>query len=423
MWKRVFRINLALTLLFGFWIGNSPAQDIVPLQGQEFGVGARALGMGGAFIGVADDYSATHWNPAGLGLIKKIEWYGSLSRYGLINKVTLGPLTTTDKGHFSRLNAGGVVFPIPTYRGSLVFAVGYNRTQNFDGVFNSKEFINTPGDSVYDIGDELESGYLGYWNVSGAVQLSPNFYVGGSINFWRGDDNYNWNFYEWDALDIWTFNTNTLAHDQIHTKFSGTNVKLAGLFTLGHFLNVGGTISTPLTILAKEDWYHQNHRIFFDDGTIQEDPVDRGYYEYKIQRPYRFSGGVALELPLLILSGDAEYNDWSQIRFESPDSLVAQNENLMKTYRETVRLRGGAELTIPFTGLKLRGGYMLYPHPYATESAYTNRQFLTAGIGFIVDRQYTFDFAWVHGWWKHTTSKYVENITADKVLFTAAFRF
>ena len=29
-------------------------------------VGTRALGMGGAFVAVADDASATWWNPAGL---------------------------------------------------------------------------------------------------------------------------------------------------------------------------------------------------------------------------------------------------------------------------------------------------------------------------------------------------------------------
>src|SRR5436190_10916871 len=29
-------------------------------------VGSRALGMGGAFVGVADDSTAVYWNPAGL---------------------------------------------------------------------------------------------------------------------------------------------------------------------------------------------------------------------------------------------------------------------------------------------------------------------------------------------------------------------
>jgi long-chain fatty acid transport protein len=37
------------------------------------GVGARAGAMGGAFIGLADDYSAVYWNPAGITQIKGME--------------------------------------------------------------------------------------------------------------------------------------------------------------------------------------------------------------------------------------------------------------------------------------------------------------------------------------------------------------
>jgi hypothetical protein len=52
----------ALTLVFACWLigaGDSAA------QGTET-VGVRALGMGGAFTAVADDATATWWNPAGL---------------------------------------------------------------------------------------------------------------------------------------------------------------------------------------------------------------------------------------------------------------------------------------------------------------------------------------------------------------------
>src|SRR5687767_8190011 len=34
------------------------------------GLGARAIGMGGAFIGLADDWTAIYWNPAGLSRLK-----------------------------------------------------------------------------------------------------------------------------------------------------------------------------------------------------------------------------------------------------------------------------------------------------------------------------------------------------------------
>lgn len=42
----------------------------------ETEVGARAMGMGGAFVAVADDVTALHWNPAGLATLDRIEVFG-----------------------------------------------------------------------------------------------------------------------------------------------------------------------------------------------------------------------------------------------------------------------------------------------------------------------------------------------------------
>jgi len=44
-----------------------------PGQFLQFGVGARALGMGGAFYAVADDATAAYWNPAGLAYLERKE--------------------------------------------------------------------------------------------------------------------------------------------------------------------------------------------------------------------------------------------------------------------------------------------------------------------------------------------------------------
>jgi long-chain fatty acid transport protein len=40
------------------------------------GVGSKAIGMGGAFIGLADDPSAVFWNPAGLTQTSRPTLYG-----------------------------------------------------------------------------------------------------------------------------------------------------------------------------------------------------------------------------------------------------------------------------------------------------------------------------------------------------------
>ena len=42
----------------------------------QIGIGARALGMGGACVAIADDHSAFYWNPAGVGNIQTMQFSG-----------------------------------------------------------------------------------------------------------------------------------------------------------------------------------------------------------------------------------------------------------------------------------------------------------------------------------------------------------
>ena len=62
--------RLTLGLLCLLMLGSSPAQgQRIAKYGADFlagGVDARALGMGGAYVGLANEVSAGYWNPAGL---------------------------------------------------------------------------------------------------------------------------------------------------------------------------------------------------------------------------------------------------------------------------------------------------------------------------------------------------------------------
>jgi hypothetical protein len=67
--KRAVILGLALILALVSWAGAQAQEEGVGAgAGFKFGVDARALAMGGAFVAVADSYSAPYWNPAGLGL-------------------------------------------------------------------------------------------------------------------------------------------------------------------------------------------------------------------------------------------------------------------------------------------------------------------------------------------------------------------
>ena len=75
--------NILLTIFFIFALliylnSDLQAASIFQQVGiasspNSVGSGARAVGMGGAFIGVADDATAASWNPAGLIQLEKPE--------------------------------------------------------------------------------------------------------------------------------------------------------------------------------------------------------------------------------------------------------------------------------------------------------------------------------------------------------------
>ena len=72
----MFKKKFAFILIFVFAFGLSSfssAQEGIFFLGEELGVGSRAMGMGGAYVGIADDYSALYWNPAGLGFLEGTE--------------------------------------------------------------------------------------------------------------------------------------------------------------------------------------------------------------------------------------------------------------------------------------------------------------------------------------------------------------
>src|SRR5215210_4000698 len=71
MRKFLFLIAALATLPLG-----AQNVDIEALSGLQFNFGnpgARSLGMGGAFLGLADDASAAEANPAGLTILRKPE--------------------------------------------------------------------------------------------------------------------------------------------------------------------------------------------------------------------------------------------------------------------------------------------------------------------------------------------------------------
>ena len=67
----IIYLCLLATYVIGLSTGYAADEGAHAAEFLSHGVGARALGMGGAFVAIADDATATYWNPAGLTKVKK----------------------------------------------------------------------------------------------------------------------------------------------------------------------------------------------------------------------------------------------------------------------------------------------------------------------------------------------------------------
>lgn len=76
-----------IILIWALTVTNLQAQELSNIPGAfvDIGMGARPLGMGGAFVALANDVHAVLWNPAGLGQLERPEAAFSFAyQFGLV---------------------------------------------------------------------------------------------------------------------------------------------------------------------------------------------------------------------------------------------------------------------------------------------------------------------------------------------------
>ena len=400
--------------------------------GNQFGVGARAMGMGGAFIAVADDYTATIWNPAGLTQIRTNVFVGSMSHLKSRNEATFQSISNIADASFTNIDAVGIAMPVPTYRGSLVFAGGYNRINSYDSNFEFSWFNSTFGDSVQQTWSESIAGAMSNWVLSGAMMVSPNLSLGLSLNFWSGREEYDLTLFEDDTRDYW-YESEWQYIDNLTTDYSGFNLEIGGLYSIGKHLSVGATMSTPITFTAKDNWYADT-TITWDDG-YEEYWGYEGKYEYKVKMPYKFGFGAAFTGTYIRLAADAEYRDYSQVRYESEPPIEGLNKSeanheIQRNLKSTTKLRFGGELMLPRFGTILRAGYVIDPSPFKNAKSDEDRKYITFGAGLQLDKDVMFDIAWIRGTWKsysdglsYDVYEMKEDIRRDTILGTLSVTF
>ncbi|MFN0159569.1 MAG: OmpP1/FadL family transporter [Bacteroidota bacterium] len=466
-----------LTLLVGI---SSQALAQFPEDALRFatpgiGVGARSLGMGNAYTGVANDYTALFWNPAGLAQIEHGEFSFGLSQLNFKDKSQFFDQNQSYTNNATNLNSLGLVFPVPVRQGSLVFAFGYARQSNFttglsfEGFNPNTSIIQTwaPDSSFYppDVtiaeelglayadtntgrfnskiinrvtqsGKVLEGGGVNNWSAGVAIDAAKNLSVGATLTYATGSYTYERSYTEADTRRLYEttpfdFDRVTV-EDMVESDLSGFNAKLGLLYRVPERFRFGLTIKTPTTFEVTEN-FSTTANSYFDNGDILP---TAGPYEvfgegkYDVATPWVFGAGVSVIIRDLVLSGDVEYTDWTQLKFEDANAdLISLNKDIKEIFRPTANLRAGAEYDIRDVGVRVRGGFIYNPSPYEGDPSSFDQKYITGGLGILLSEFTMLDLGYARGWWKTFRSNYdtsslvSEDISTNNFILTFSYRF
>jgi hypothetical protein len=459
--------------------------DALRLGYTGIGSSARALGMGNSYISLSDDASAGFFNPAGFGLLKKMEFSGGLDYSNFSNDATLNSngsaigQSSNNTASSTTLDRVSFAFPFPTVRGSLVFGLSYQNTKDFNGALsfsginpnssfigflaannpklttqlhlsspinNYSEFTLLNG-FLNQSGNILNSGEINNWTFSGAIEIYKNLFVGLNLDFISGSYESNSDYYEdatsksyqgmGDTTDPASANFQTFYLNRLlKWDISGWDAKLGILYQFNRMSRFGLTVQFPKTFSIKES-FTVNGYSQFANQTYDLNQQDFSYdnVKYDIVTPFEIGAGFSFNIKGLILSAQGTLIDYSQLKFDNPDGIDAVtiadlNKSIKNDLTAVVNYNFGAEYTIPAAGLRVRAGYFVQPSAYKGDPASFDKKYITAGIGFLAEESIGLDLAFAHGWYSDIGDNYGSNlsrttqdINENHFILTGTYRF
>ncbi len=422
-------IGVFVCLLFtGLLAVICPAQEEEVAIGNTFGVGARSMGMGGASLGLADDFTALYWNPAGLAQIQKFEMFTSLSH----NTATTDSYFADDETIGTsrsqlRPNSLGIVYPLYTRQGGAAVAFGYNRVQNFDFQTKIQGIGSDSGDvfsGLYVNETNRNSGGIGIWSFGASVYLSKNILIGGSMDYWNGDSLKELDTTATDTGNIRENLARFSYDDEIDRVYSGISGRVGVLANIVEEVSLGVTFVAPTELTVDEFWRQYEIR-YNDDNNEGESNAADGSFAFDIEKPFEIGAGLAVKLlnKQLVFAGDIQLTDWQQTRYDPKPAEDIPDDFFEEFYATTIQVRVGAEYRIPEIDSYLRIGYFRDTIPFTDADIENERDFLTFGVGKIFEDSIKFDLAYMWGNWQQSRNKLTTKRNTHRVFASGAYRF
>jgi long-subunit fatty acid transport protein len=206
--------------------------DITGRQNLTLGSGARAYGMGGAFLARADDATAASWNPAGLSYLRlpEVSLVGASSSFD----ITRGQNTDHFNGH--TIDFGAFTWPVRLGGTHGAVQLSYQRAVSFDG----RRRILSYDDQGQITEDVHSSGGFDVVALGAGLRLTRSLRAGVTLNRWL-------NGYDQTLTRTYVPPRGRRPVRDFDLNFQprGWNANLGLMWSPFESLNVGGVFKTP----------------------------------------------------------------------------------------------------------------------------------------------------------------------------------
>ncbi|MFH1039108.1 MAG: outer membrane protein transport protein [PVC group bacterium] len=397
------------------------------------GLGSRAAAMGGAFIGLADDWTASYWNPGGLAqlggngvgidlLSPHVTIRGSNSFANLppspgtyerykytkdvfINYSGLEPYSfskTSTNYHFYQPQGAGCYVTLPEFTlGIAVYSpmgyysdwedtVPYGMGSIYAKNFQQLIIVETQFTIAREIVDGLYAG-AGAALIYDRLERKSDKDVQNS-----GILDYH---YDFDIKD-----DGFGAEGMFGLLYQISDmISLGGVYRTGSTVKMTGKASSSLTFMGLSEDTHNT---------------------YKFRHPPTWGIGVAVKpiVDRLTLTADFQQSLWSFYRTNvqyNQDGVLLQSSSYDEDWHDSNRYRIGGEYMLKPTWA-LRAGYFFDESPLPAKAvslahiADVDRNNFTFGTGFEVARDFSLDLLGAYGWGDRTAegAKFEQRIWA-----------
>jgi long-subunit fatty acid transport protein len=379
------------------------------------GSGARATGMGGAFIAVADDATAASWNPAGLIHLEKPEVsfvYSYFNRGQSYNSSTHPELAgTTNEIDINDINFASFAYPFTLLDRNMIVTINYQRLYDMNKHSNITFFTDLKdGDFIRDRINFSQSGYLGAISPAIAIQIMPELYFGATVNIWDnvfGTCNWQNSYHSTGIGSVSGFPFTQTINWTNKYNFNGLNANLGLLYTLNGKYSFGIVYKTPFTASVTKETTFAEEQNFPDFPAANGSSVSAANEKISMYMPASYGFGFAYRhSDSLTFALDAYRTEWSDFAITDP---LGNKKNPISGApiregkpKDTTQIRLGGEYL--FIGDKmvipLRAGFFYDPEP--GRSKVDDFFGFSVGSGIAINR-YAFDFSYQYRWGNRVT--------------------